>query len=53
MTDSTTEPTSEHNETVETSDNGDASVDTKVILIVFATIVIMAVHFVSGFSFDY
>ena len=34
-------------------ESGDAKADAIVVLIVFTTAVIMAVHFVSGFSFDF
>ena len=31
----------------------DSKADLKAVLIVFTTLVVMAVHFVSGFSFDF
>ena len=37
----------------ESEEELDTKADTKVILIVFATAVLMAVHFASGFSFDF
>lgn len=37
----------------ESEEDLDTRADTKVILIIFTTAVLMAVHFVSGFSFDF
>ena len=37
----------------ETEEELDSKADTKVILVVFVTAVLMAVHYASGFSFDF
>ena len=47
--------TEEHSqeEILQTEADADTLADAKVVIIVFATAVVMAIHFVSGFTFDF
>lgn len=47
------QPASENDDTRLSEEQADASADRKAILVIFVTAVLMALHFVSGFSFDF
>lgn len=47
-----TEPSPQESE-LSAEEAADTAADTRAILIIFGTLVLMAVHFISGFTFDF
>lgn len=45
--------TEEQASPTEQSDDADTTADTKAIIVMFIAAVLMAVHFISGFNFDF
>lgn len=43
----------EHSDDIQSEEAQDSAADTRAILIIFGTAVLMAMHFVSGFTFDF